>query len=194
MMSPAPTGVATAAMMVAMMLPAVAPGLWRHHRHLREMQMTGAGEHTAVFALGYAGVWSAVSLALSAMSTEVNHMTVATAAVPIAPWAGVAIVCVGIVQRSRWKATQLVRCLRGCESVSAGRLTSAWWEGCRLGVNCVLSCAAPMAILYIGGFMDTRLMLLITAAITAERAPTIGPRIAQLTGACALIAGFVLCV
>jgi predicted metal-binding membrane protein len=42
--------------------------------------------------------------------------------------------------------------------------------------------------------MDTRVMTLIAAAITAERSMTSGARIARLTGAVALVAGFVMCV
>jgi hypothetical protein len=42
--------------------------------------------------------------------------------------------------------------------------------------------------------MDAPMMLVITAAITAERVTPSGERIARLTGAVALIVGLIMCV
>ena len=70
----------------------------------------------------------------------------------------------------------------------------SWLRGCRLGVDCCLSCAAPVAVLYVAGLMDVGMMMLITAAITAERVAPGGARIARLTGGVALMAGLLMCV
>jgi predicted metal-binding membrane protein len=43
------------------------------------------------------------------------------------------------------------------------------------------------------GLMDARMMVAITAAITAERVALGGARIARMTGALALAAGVVMC-
>jgi hypothetical protein len=51
-----------------------------------------------------------------------------------------------------------------------------------------------MTVLFVAGFMDARMMVVITAAITAERVAPSGVRVARLTGALALIAGLVMCV
>lgn len=51
-----------------------------------------------------------------------------------------------------------------------------------------------MAILFVAGLMDLRMMLAITAAITAERVAPAGVRVARLTGALALIVGLMICV
>jgi len=51
-----------------------------------------------------------------------------------------------------------------------------------------------MAVLLVAGLMDARVMVMITAAITAERVAPAGARIARLTGALALVAGLVMCV
>ena len=42
----------TAAMMVAMMLPSIAPVFWRYHRQLRAVLGRRAGHHTALLAAG----------------------------------------------------------------------------------------------------------------------------------------------
>jgi predicted metal-binding membrane protein len=196
MVAPAMTALMTAAMMVAMMLPSVAPTLWRYHGHLRATRVPRAGQRATLFAVGYASVWTTISLALVAMSAELSPMGMASPAdPPFARWAGPVVLCVGALQRSRWKAKQLLRCRPDCVTArpAARSVTTALREGCRLGVDCGLSCAAPMVGLLAMGLMDTRMMAVITAAITAERVAPGGARIARMTGALALAAGVVMC-
>jgi predicted metal-binding membrane protein len=50
-----------------------------------------------------------------------------------------------------------------------------------------------MAVLFVAGLMDARMMVVITAAITVERVAPEGARVARLTGALALVAGSVMC-
>jgi len=197
MTSPALTALMTVAMMVAMMLPSVAPTLWLYHRHLRAVRMPRAGQRTMLFFVGYASVWAAIGLALFAMSAELSAMGATSPTnSPSVPWVGAVVLCAGAVQRSRWKAKQLLRCRQTCVTARAVPTdgATAWRDGYRLGVDCGLSCAAPMAVLVVAGFMDARMMALITAAITAERVAPAGARIARLTGALALVAGLVMCV
>jgi predicted metal-binding membrane protein len=188
----------TVAMMVAMMLPSIAPNLWRYHRHLRAMRVSRAAGRTVLFAVGYASVWTTIALALFAMSAELSpmHMPSPTDP-PLAPSVAAAVVlCAGALQLSRWKLKQLHRCREACVATRAvwRNIMTAWLEGCRLGTDCAMSCAAPMAVLFVSGLMDPRMMMLITAAITTERVAPGGARIARLTGAAALMVGLVLCV
>jgi predicted metal-binding membrane protein len=194
MMSPAMMALMTTAMMVAMMLPSIAPVLWRYHRQLRAMRAESAGRRTALLAAGYASIWALVSVALFAMSAELSPMGMPSMGPSFAPlMVGVVVLCAGAIQCSPWKARQLVRCGDACVDVHSSGIT-AWWNGCRLGVDCCLSCAAPMAVLFVAGLMDARMMLTISTVVTAERVVPHGPRIARLTGAIALIAGIVICV
>ena len=176
----------TVAMMVAMMLPSVAPTLWRYHRHARVMQMPRAFPRTMLFTAGYVSVWSAVALVLSALPASSLSMW-GTAAVFLGA---------GMLQRSRWKARQLLRCRESCVPARRlrGNVIMALAEGCRLGIDCCLSCAAPMGVLYVMGLMDARMMMLTMAAITAERVAPSGARIARLTGSVALITGLLMCM
>ena len=195
MMSPAATALMTVAMMVAMMLPSVAPTLWHHHRHLRAARTPHAAQRTALFAVGYASVWAMICLALFAMSVELSPMRMASStAPPLAPWTGAVVLCAGVLQCSRWKARQLLRCRHTCVTADAIRdhVVTAWREGSRLGIDCSLSCAAPMAMLFVAGLMDIRMMAVITAAITAERVAPGGVRIARATGTLAVAAGLVM--
>jgi len=177
MVSPVTSALMTVAMMVAMMLPSIAPSLWRYHRD---------GGRTTLFAFGYASVWSAIALALFAMSTAIP---------PFGPLAtGAVVLCAGALQCSQWKARQLHRCRAACVAAVVPSNAALWQDGCRFGVECALSCAAPMAVLFVAGLMNTPMMLVITAAITAERVAPIGERIARLTGALALIVGLIMCV
>ncbi|MFI5227430.1 MAG: DUF2182 domain-containing protein [Gemmatimonadales bacterium] len=197
MTSPAVMALVTVAMMVAMMLPSVAPTLWRHHRRLRAMGVSRAGQRTTLFASGYASLWAVIGLVLFATTAELSRMTGTSPTHPsFGAWtAGATVLCIGAVQRSRWKAKRLRRCHQASVAAQtvSGNVTTAWRDGCRFGVDCALSCAAPMAVFFVTGLMDTRTMLVITASITAERAAPTGARIARLTGAIALLAGLIMC-
>lgn len=197
MASPAMTALMAAAMMVAMMLPSIAPTIWRYYRRLRAMRIPRAAFSTTVLAVGYASVWTVIGLALFALNASVYPMgMVSSAHSALAPWAGALVLCAGVLQRSRWKARQLLLCREACVDGQAGftRATAAMLAGCRLGVDCGLSCAAPMAILLAAGIMDTRMMAVVTASITAERVAPGGARIARMTGTIALVAGVVMCM
>ncbi|MFL5615005.1 MAG: DUF2182 domain-containing protein [Gemmatimonadaceae bacterium] len=181
MTSPQTTGLMTVAMMVAMMLPSVAPTLWHHYFHLRANGSPRPWQNTSLFAVGYASVWSAIGLVLFAIDTVLP---------PVTPLAlGIALLCAGALQVSRWKGRQLLRCRPTCATTARSTVRTAWQNGCRLGVACSLSCAAPMVVLLAAGLMDTRVMLLVATVITAERLAPAGGHIARLSGTLALIAG-----
>lgn len=198
MTSTAMMALMTVAMMVAMMLPSIALATWHYHRRLRAMHVRLAAQRTTLLILGYAGVWTVIAAALLAVSVDLSPIGIAPpTAPPLPPWAaGAVILCAGLIQRSRWKATRLLRCREACvpTQLHSRNVLMALTDGSRLGVACGLSCAAPMAILFVTGLMDARMMAVITAAITAERLAPCGARIARVTGALALVAGLVLCL
>jgi len=197
-MSPAMMALEMVAMMVAMMLPSLASAAWGVHRRLRAMRVSRAAQRTALLSIGYTSVWSVIGLALFVSDMAMSPTRMASpAASRLAPWTiGAVMVCAGLVQRSRWKANQLLRCRREGAAVRAigGSVMMALIDGYRLGAACALSCAAPMAVLIAAGLMDTRMMLVITAAISAERVAPAGARIARFTGAIALVAGLATCL
>ena len=197
-MSPAMMALEMVAMMVAMMLPSLAFTAWGVHRRLRAMRVPRAAQRIALLSIGYASVWSVIGLALfvSDMALSPTRMALSAESRGAAWTVGAVMVCAGLVQRSRWKANQLLRCRREAVAVRAigGSVMIALLDGYRLGAACALSCAAPMAVLIAAGLMDTRMTLVITAAISAERVAPGGARIARFTGAVALVVGSVMCL
>lgn len=186
------------AMMVGMMLPSIAPTVWRHHRALRAMRAPRAVQRTALFVGGYAGVWAVIGLVLFAVSVTFSSAdTAPSAKPPFTPLAtGAVILFAGLFQRSRWKAQRLARCRDACVSewITGRNVICAWRAGCCFGIDCSLSCCAAMAILVVSGLMDGRMMVVITAAITAERIAPGGARMARLTGTLAIVSGLLMSV
>ena len=179
MLSPA-MALRTAAMMVAMMLPSLWPALRRYHRTIGARGDSQAYCRTLAVATGYVGVWAAIGMAMFALDARVT---------PVA--APGIILAAGALQLTRWKARQLARC-REVRQPTAGRSMSnfsSWADGVRLGFHCAMSCVAPMAVLLAIGLMDVRTMVVVTAAITAERLMPSGARVSRATGAIALGAG-----
>ena len=108
---------------------------------------------------------------------------------------GVVVLMAGALQLTAWKARHLA-CCREAPGLARTPLPddagTAWRHGLRIGLHCSYSCAAPMVILLVIGVMDLRVMAAVTAAITAERLAPAGDRIARVTGAVVVGAGFVL--
>jgi len=185
-----------ALMMPAMMVPSMAPALWRHHRMLAEAGVPRAASRTTLVGLGYAAVWTAIGMALFALDASLRGHHMSSMGASFAPGAaGAVFLCAGALQCSTWKANYLARCRVMFDArctVAPNTVLAAWQDGCRLGVRCAASCMAPMAILFVVGVMDARATAVITAAICAERLLPNGVRIARLTGALALGVGLVI--
>lgn len=183
-------------MMVAMMLPSLAPTLWRYHRALDGMGMPHPGRQTVLVGMGYFVVWAAIGMALfplgAGLAAAGMRLPVLARAVPL--MVGVVVVGAGALQLTAWKAQQLARCreasVPGCSTPADA--ATAWRHGFRLGVHCSLSCAGLTATVLAVGVMDLRAMAVVTAAITAERLTPAGARVARAIGAVAVGVGLLL--
>ena len=177
-------------MTAAMMLPSLIPTLWKSRPFL--------GWSTAVVAAGHFLVWTLLGMIMYPVGVALVAIALRqpalARAVPVAT--GVVILIAGLVQRTGWKAHALTVCrdaTRGLAQVD--HLHSAWRHGLCLGLHCVQSCAALMAIALVMGAMNLRVMALVTAAISLERLAPSGVRIARAVGLVALVAGlFVIAV
>jgi predicted metal-binding membrane protein len=172
-------------MMIAMMLPSLAPMLWRYR-----------GRLTALVGVGYFVVWTMLGIAVfplgvALVTIEMQHPALARA-VPIA--IGVVVLIAGAIQFTKWKAHHLACCREapGCDPGLLADAGTAWRTGLRLGVHCSCGCAGLMAILLVVGVMDLRAMAVVTAAITIERVAPAGERVARAIGAVAVGAGLFL--
>ena len=99
-------------MMAAMMLPSLAPVLWRYRLSLRTIRDARRGRLTTLVGLGYFFVWTLLGLAVfpmgAAMATIEMEQPALARAVPIA--AGWVVVVAGAVQFTKWKANHLTSC------------------------------------------------------------------------------------
>lgn len=187
-----------AVMMVAMMLPSLAPMLWRYRLALAAGGDARPGRLTALAGMGYFFVWTvlgAIVFALgAALAQAAMQMPAVARAVPVS--LGMVVLLAGAFQFTAWKAHHLACC-----QLRAGRLTftergttpaAAWRYGVWLGLQCGRACAGLTAILLVVGVMDLRAMALVTAAITAERLAPSGERVAHAIGAVSVGAGLLL--
>jgi predicted metal-binding membrane protein len=183
-------------MMVAMMLPALVPMLWRYRQAVGGNGVTCLGWLTALAGAGYFFVWTALGMAAFALGVALGAMEMQlpalARAVPTA--AGAVVLLAGALQFTGWKAQRLACCraMPGCGRRPPANAVTAWRHGLRLGFHCAACCAGPTAILFAIGVMDLRAMAAVTAAITVERLAPAGERLARATGALAVGAGLIL--
>jgi predicted metal-binding membrane protein len=165
-------------MMVPMMLPSLAPVLWRSRQ---------SGGLTALMGLGYYSVWTALGVA----AFMLMQVPAVARAAPLA--GGVTVLIAGALQFTAWKAHHLACCRSAaCECSPGNEAKAALRHGLRLGLHCSCCCAGSTAILLVSGLMDLRTMALATAAITAERLAPSGVRVARLIGVVVVAAGLYL--
>jgi predicted metal-binding membrane protein len=183
------------AMMAVMMLPSLAPMLWRYRE-----AVAGIGEArrtllTAIVGLGYLLIWAMFGVVVFplgvALATIEMHQPALARAVPTA--AGLVIVVAGSLQLTAWKARRLTCCREmphRCHLLPANA-GIAWRHGLSLGLQCVGCCGNLMAVLLVLGVMDVRAMAVVTAAITVERLAPSGARATQAVGVLIIGAGVV---
>jgi predicted metal-binding membrane protein len=161
-----------AVMMLAMMLPSLMPMLLRYRRAIRGQAGGHLGTATTIAAAGYFGAWIVLGAVVYPVGVSLTAVTmqwpVLMRLVPVAT--GIVLLLAGMVQLTSWKARQLRLCrdASGCGSRSAAGVT-VWQHGLRLGVDCVLCCAAFMSVLLVTDVMSLTNMAVITVAITLER-------------------------
>ena len=185
-------------MMVAMMLPSVAPVLWRYRRTVCRTRAVHQGRLTAVAAAGYFAVLGGVGMAAFPLgillaAIEMQYPELART-VPVA--AGVIVLIAGMLQFTAWKARHLACCREhpahcATRTVNAG---SAWRYGLKLGLHCSCCCGGATAILLAAGVMDLRTMAVVMAAVTAERLAPAAQRVARAIGVIVLGVGLFLIV
>jgi predicted metal-binding membrane protein len=169
--------------MVAMMLPSFLPALSRYRRTIGHTVEGRLSWLTALVAAGYFSVWTMCGVAVfplgAALADIEMHQLALARVVPIA--AGVVVVISGALQFSAWKAHHLV-CFRepsGHEGTLPANAATAWRHGLRLGLHCAYGCVGFTAILLVIGVMNLRAMVLVAAAITAERLAPNSERVAR---------------
>jgi predicted metal-binding membrane protein len=185
-------------MMAAMMLPSLAPQLWRYRQALAAAPGAGASLAPLAAAAAYLVAWGLCGAVIFALGAALS----ALARQPPSPdqggplVAGAVLLVTGALQFSPWKAHHL-DCWRGQPGDGVTGLSArqgGWRHGLQLARHCICCCAGPTAALLVLGIMETGLMLLATALITLERLAPPRLRAAQGIGiAMAAAAALLLC-
>jgi predicted metal-binding membrane protein len=179
-------------MMIAMMIPSVAPTILLYARVYRH---AAAGEQivrkvapTSSFASGYILVW----LIFSVVAAVLQWLLVRTDLLSYlmmgsqSPWlSGCVLIAAGLYQMSPWKSA----CLAHCRSPTEF-LTRYWRPGAagalRLGtlhgVYCVGCCWVLMALLFVGGVMNLVWIGVLAALVLAEKVLPGGPWLGRIVG------------
>ena len=183
-------------MMAAMMLPSLAPMLWRYRQSVVRTGEIRLGRLTILVALGYFVVWaffgSAVFVAGVMIAAIEMTQPVAARAVPIA--AALVVLIAAAIQFTTWKAHHLACCRKAPEPGRPlpANARTAWRQGIGFGLHCSLCCANLTAVLLVLGVMNLSAMAAVTAAISAERLARSGERAARAIGFVVLAAGLIL--
>ncbi|MBN3751340.1 DUF2182 domain-containing protein [Paraburkholderia sp. Tr-20389] len=174
-------------MMAAMMLPSLAPVLWRYHEALGSTGRPRAYRLTVLAGMGYFAVWAVLGAIVFALGFVFTMLAMQwpllSRAVPLA--GSLVVLLAGGLQFSGWK----VRYLTCSQGVSLCREGSACMHGARLGIHCIVCCAGLTAVLLVNGMMDLRTMTLVTLAITAERLAPAPERVAHAIGVVIVVIG-----
>jgi predicted metal-binding membrane protein len=183
-----------ATMMVAMMLPTVAPIVLLHRMVLRRR---GQGTlSTAVFGSGYLVVWVAVGVAPLVILLAFRQVAAGSGWVDRV--GGVVLVTAGVYQFTSWKET----CLRACRSPLTFLAThdfgrgrwGAFRAGLSHGLYCLGCCWALMAVLFVVGLMNLTWMAVIAAVFLAEKNWEHGRRLTVVVGTAVLLAGLAVVI
>jgi predicted metal-binding membrane protein len=182
-----------AIMMVAMMLPSVAPtvllvaALARGRRSL-----PSAG----LFALGYVLIWTGFSLVATLLQWGLDSagMLSKTMATTSAFLAGIVLIAAGVYQWTPLKQA----CLRHCRSPLAF-LTHHWRQGSwgavtngfRHGLFCLGCCWMLMAMLFVGGLMNLLWIAGLAVLVLIEKTVPWGGRMGRVTGVALIVWGVI---
>jgi predicted metal-binding membrane protein len=183
-------------MMVAMMLPSLVPTLSRYRGALGGSGEARRGMLTALVALGYFAVWSALGVVVYPLGVALAaieiRLPVLARGVPVS--IGVVVMLAGAMQFTSWKAQHLAwdHDTRGHGRAMSADAGAAWRHGLCLGVHCCYCCAGLTASFLALGVMDLLAMSVVTVAITAERLAPAGGRAARAVGVAGVTAGALL--
>jgi predicted metal-binding membrane protein len=186
-------------MMLAMMVPSVAPAVLVHAAASRRLSPPGhAAWRSAAFVGGYVLAWSVFSLAAAGLQVWLERLALLSPALmdasPVA--GGVVVAAAGVYQLTPAKDVCLRHCRTPLQFVAenwrpgvAGALRVGAWHG----FYCIGCCGALMALLFVVGVMNLAWVAVIAAFVLLEKIAFAGTRAGRFASGLALIgAGAVL--
>ena len=181
-------------MMTAMMIPSASPMLLLYGGIARRSEPISARRRIYIFAAGYLIVWTAFSLAATALQGLLAAMLLLSPMMKIThPAYGASLLlAAGIYQLTPMK----LACLRTCQSPLAF-LMSGWRNGMsgalhmglRHGAFCVGCCWALMLLLFVGGVMNLAVIAALTAFVALEKLAPFGVYGTRIAGVFLIMTG-----
>jgi len=176
-------------MMVAMMLPSVAPTVLLYAALLRK---TGSSVQvpvtTAMFLAGYLAVWAGFSIAAAVVQHSLETAGIVSATmmtlVETVPGAVVLIVA-GAFQFTPWKDRCLSHCRSPAEFIARRRragVSGAFTMGLEHGLYCLGCCWFLMALLFVGGIMNLYWIVGLAAFVALEKLTPYGKLASKAAG------------
>ena len=177
-----------AEMMVAMMIPSVAPTILtfaavNRRRREQERPFVPAG----IFLGGYLAVWTAFS-ALAAVAQWALHSAalLSPMMVSTSPWLGGALlIAAGVFQWTPFKHACLAHCRSPLDFLMndwrEGR-SGAFVMGVKHGAYCAGCCWFLMALLFVAGVMNMWWVVIISIFVLVEKVVPRGPWVGRIAG------------
>ncbi len=174
--------------MMAMMLPSAAPAILTYGAMSRRFAGQGApAAPVALFAGGYAAIWTVFSAAAVALQLLTRTLIPLTGMMAVSSTiaGGAILVAAGAYQLTPLKYA----CLRKCQTPlmffahnwRPGN-RGAWRMGLSHGLFCLGCCWVLMGLLFYGGVMEPVWIIGIAAYVAAEKLIPAGSLLSRLTG------------
>jgi predicted metal-binding membrane protein len=183
-----------AVMMTGMMIPSAAPLIVLYGAAARRSAPHTAAQQTYALAAGYLVVWTAFSLAATALQRALASLLFLSPMMEAANSriSAALLLIAGVYQWTPMKDT----CLQTCRS-PLSFLIGRWRKGrhgaFRMGLEhgfyCVGCCWALMLLLFAGGVMNLVVIVVLTAFVAFEKLVPLGPLGARISGALMIAAG-----
>jgi predicted metal-binding membrane protein len=183
-------------MMVAMMLPSVAPTVLLHTALLHKTDAAAAAPAiSTAFLGGYLAVWATFSIfaAVAQWSLELSGLLSPTMMTLVGTLPGsLLLIAAGVFQFTPLKAA----CLQHCRSparflTERGRYgaSGAFAMGVEHGTYCLGCCWSLMALLFVGGVMNLWWIVGLAALVGLEKMWRFGPVLGRIVGALMILVG-----
>jgi len=182
-------------MMIAMMLPSVAPTVLLQAALLRHAGTSGVPAIASAFLAGYLATWAAFSaLATAAQwALEAAGLVSATMMTLIQTVPGaLVLIAAGAFQFTPLKTACLEQCRSPVRFLTERRrpgAAGAFRMGSEHGLYCLGCCWALMALLFVGGIMNLYWIVGLTALVAAEKLTPWGKPIGRAAGAVLIACG-----
>ena len=184
-------------MMIAMMLPSVAPMILIFARMDRQRGGTRVPGAAAILVVGYLMVWAGFSGLASIAQWQlhnaalVSSMMVSTSST----LGGILLLSAGVFQFTPLKRGCLMRCRSPLSFLMSEWRDGRWGTlvmGMKHGVYCAGCCAVLMTLLFVAGVMNLLWVATIAAFILVEKVAPRGKTIGHVAGAGLIVAGIAL--